>query len=162
MTSATPAADVDTTVAISMDKDATGGGTYATVVARRNTSPATSEYRGKVQYLANGGVRVYLSRFADGAETTLTYLNEVPGLKAKPNAQLKVRLQVAGTSPTTLKLKVWDASTDEPSAWQLTTTDSTAALQRPGAVGLLTYVSGSATNAPIAVSFGDFEVKTAK
>ncbi|MGI8627710.1 MAG: hypothetical protein ACR2J5_14265, partial [Geodermatophilaceae bacterium] len=51
--------------------------------------------------------------------------------------------------------KVWPAGTAEPS-WQLSRTDSTAALQGPGAVGIATYVSGSATNGPVGISFDNF------
>ncbi|MGB3411602.1 MAG: hypothetical protein WBA45_10415, partial [Microthrixaceae bacterium] len=53
-----------------------------------------------------------------------------------------------GTSPTTLTAKIWDLSQAEPALPQLTTTDSTAALQGPGGIGLDNFLSGSATNAP--------------
>jgi hypothetical protein len=62
---------------------------------------------------------------------------------------LNVRLQVTGTSPTTLRLKVWPATAAEPAAWQLTGTDSAAGLQVAGAVGVTAYLSSGATNAPI-------------
>ena len=48
--------------------------------------------------------------------------------------------------------------TTEPAAWNLTATDTTAALQNPGAVGLYTYLSGSATNLPFTVSYDNFRV----
>jgi len=44
---------------------------------------------------------------------------------------------------------VWPASQTEPTAWQTTATDSFAALQNPGAVGMTSYLSGSVTNAPV-------------
>ena len=40
----------------------------------------------------------------------------------------------------------------------MTATDTTAALQNPGAVGLYTYLSGSATNLPFVVSYDNFRV----
>jgi hypothetical protein len=67
-----------------------------------------------------------------------------------------VRFQVSGTSPTTLKVKVWPSTSPQPAAWTLTATDSTAGLQAAGAVGLTTYLSGSTTNAPTTVKFSSF------
>ena len=37
----------------------------------------------------------------------------------------------------------------------MTTTDTTAALQRAGGVGLWAYLSSSATNSPVTASFDD-------
>jgi hypothetical protein len=70
-------------------------------------------------------------------------------------SRLNVRLQTTGTTPTTLRLKVWPATAAEPTAWQTTATDSWAALQSPGAVGLTASLSGSATNAPVVVRMSD-------
>ncbi len=55
------------------------------------------------------------------------------------------------TAGTTVRLKVWPAGQPEPAAWQTTATDTTAALQAPGAVGIGAYLSSSATNAPVTV-----------
>ncbi|MBN1098038.1 hypothetical protein JKP76_19675 [Blastococcus sp. TML/C7B] len=70
-----------------------------------------------------------------------------------------MRLQVVGTAPTTVRVKVWPAGSAEPTEWQRTATDSTAALQAPGGVGLTTYLSGSATNAPVALRMDDLAVR---
>jgi hypothetical protein len=69
---------------------------------------------------------------------------------------LNIRFQVSGTSPTTLRAKLWKVGTTEPVAWQLTVTDATASLQAPGAIGFESYISGSATNAPVTVSLDNF------
>ena len=61
---------------------------------------------------------------------------------------LKVRAQATGTSPTTVRVKVWKSTTTEPTAWAATATDSTAGLQAPGSIGLHVYLGSSATNAP--------------
>ena len=42
--------------------------------------------------------------------------------------------------------------------WTLTTTDATANLQAAGVTGLVTYLSGSATNTPIALSVDNYVV----
>ncbi len=46
----------------------------------------------------------------------------------------------------------------EPAAWQLTRSDSTAALQAPGNVGLYSYVPSAANAYPVKVSFTDITV----
>jgi hypothetical protein len=63
---------------------------------------------------------------------------------------------VEGTTTTTLRLKVWPSTAAEPAAWQVTSTDTTASLQGAGSVGLIAYLSGSATNAPLVARFDDF------
>jgi hypothetical protein len=47
-----------------------------------------------------------------------------------------VKFLVEGLSPTTLKIKAWADGLDEPTDWTIETTDSTAALQTSGTVGL--------------------------
>jgi hypothetical protein len=68
-------------------------------------------------------------------------------------------MQVTGTNPTTVRLKVWPATGTEPAAWQTTATDTTAALQNPGAVGLTAYLSGSVTNGPIVLRLDDVSAR---
>jgi hypothetical protein len=58
-----------------------------------------------------------------------------------------------------VRLKVWPSGTAEPSAWQRTATDSSAGLQAAGAVGLTTYLSGSATNAPVVLRMDDLSAR---
>ena len=76
----------------------------------------------------------------------------------QPDQVLHLRLRATGTGTTTLQGKLWVDGQAEPAGWNVTATDTTAALQNPGAVGLYTFLSGSATNAPIAVQVDDFEV----
>ena len=67
----------------------------------------------------------------------------------------------AGTAPTHLRMKAWKAMDAEPAGWSLEVEDDTPELQTPGAVALSSYLSGSATNAPLLVSFDDFIVRRA-
>src|SRR3712207_2666774 len=76
-----------------------------------------------------------------------------------PGSQLALRMQVTGTTPTTLRLKVRPAGTAEPTAWQTTATDTFAGLQSAGAVGVATCLSGSATNAPVVVRMDDLSAR---
>ncbi|MCU1573160.1 MAG: hypothetical protein JWO93_1242 [Micrococcaceae bacterium] len=147
----------DSQVRISFDRLATSSGSYAWLSGRR--VDGANDYRAKVNVSPSGAVRLDVTKLAGGTETTLTYL-VVPGLQYTANSQLSVRLQVTGTSPSTLRAKVWKVGSTEPSDWQLTATDTTAALQRAGGVGLLTYVSGGATNGPVTVGFDELSVES--
>jgi len=142
--------DTEARATIGADKAATGGGVFMSVVGRR---VGTSDYRAKVRILNTGGVQVFITRNA-GGETDLGSL-AVPGLTVAPGERLNVRFQATGTSPTTLRVKVWKVGTTEPADWQLTRTDATAALQAGGGVGFVSYLSGSATNAPVLALFDD-------
>ena len=53
---------------------------------------------------------------------------------------------------------MWKSTDAEPVAWNAQTTDTTAALQVAGGIGVQIYVGGPVTNVPLAVSFDDFIV----
>ncbi|WP_258724057.1 LamG-like jellyroll fold domain-containing protein [Cellulomonas sp. NS3] len=140
--------DTEVTVAVVPDQEPTGGGTYVSVLGRR--VDATNDYRTRLRLWPGGKVTLQLQRGA----TTLTAA-DVAGLTSVAGQPLRVRLQVTGTTPTTIRAKVWRDGTAEPAAWQLTTTDATAALQVPGSIGLHSYLSGSSTTLPATVGFRD-------
>jgi len=100
---------------------------------------------------ASGSVKLQLQR---GTNTVLLGTT-VPGLTYSSGDRLQFRVQVTGLSPTTIRATVWKAGTTEPVAWQLTATDSTAALQSAGGIGLCNYLSGSASPTSLVVSFDD-------
>ncbi|MFI7121728.1 vanadium-dependent haloperoxidase [Amycolatopsis sp. NPDC049868] len=148
--------DTDFAARISTDKIATGNGTYISAVGRKVNDAGT--YRATVVLRPDGSVRLGLRRSdGTGAETPLTTDQQIAGLTYQPDSMLRIRLQVTGTSPTTLRAKVWANGTAEP-GWQATVTDQTAALQGAGNAGLLTNLSGSATNAPLTVSVDDVSI----
>lgn len=140
--------DTEVAVKVVPNQEPTGGGTYVSVLGRR--VDAANDYRARMRLLPGGKVNLQLQRSA----TTLTAA-DVPGLTSVVGQPLAVRVQVTGTAPTTLRAKVWVDGTPEPAAWQLTTTDSTAALQVPGSIGLSAYLSGSSTTVPTTVGFRD-------
>ncbi len=148
----------DVSVQVTLDKPATGGGTFVSVVGRRVTSPSVADYRLKLRYLSSGSVQAFLVRVAGGVERDLVTLAPVPGLTVAAGETLNSRLQVDGTSTTSLRANVWKAGEAEPAVWLMTATDDTAALHVPGGVGVVTYLSGSATNAPQSVSVDNLTV----
>ncbi|WP_233206052.1 PKD domain-containing protein [Cryobacterium sp. N19] len=139
--------DTDLTVSMGTQQAVTGGGTYLSAIGHRVEG---NDYRARAKLLASGAVQVQLMRGA----TSLKYLT-VPGLSYAAGDQLKLRLQVTGTSPTTLKAMVWKLGDAVPEAWQVSATDSTAALQQAGSIGLAFYVSASATLSPMTATFDD-------
>jgi PKD repeat protein len=143
------ARDVDATIDVSLDKVPTGNGAYITLGVRHTSA---GDYRAKVQYLSTGGVKLILSTLVGSTETELKSTT-VSGLTASAGDVLRIELVATGSGTTTLQAKVWKASGTVPSSWQLTATDSTAALQAPGGIAVVTYLTGTATNAPVTASF---------
>ncbi|MFE4948611.1 PKD domain-containing protein [Leifsonia sp. NPDC056665] len=140
----------DNTVTFTSDIAPTGGGLYVSALARQVGSVA---YEGRAWINSSGAVQVQLLQ----SGTTLTSA-VVSGVAYTPGMQLNLRVQAVGTSPTTLQAKVWAATQTEPASWQVSLTDSTAALQSFGSVGLRAYLSGAATVSPITVKFANYQV----
>jgi hypothetical protein len=112
-----------------------------------------NEYRGRLVLLSNGRVNVSLTALRGTAGgVALTPTVQLPASTSyTAGSQLEVRLQVTGTGPTTIRMKVWPAGTAEPADWQRSTTDSTAVMQAAGSVGVTAYLSSATTNAPVAL-----------
>ena len=149
-----PNADVKTS--FSLDKVPTGNGLYVTVVGRRTASAGL--YCAEARVTSTGAVALELCRrSASGTETVVQAAVTVPGTYAVGET-LNLRLQVTGTSPTTLRAKVWESGTAEPATWQRSATDTTAGLQTAGSVGITPYLSSSATNSPVTLQVDELTV----
>ena len=140
--------DTEMKVSVMLDKPATGGGQYVSVIGRKH---ANADYRAKLRVATNGVVTVWVVKTVNGVETNIATSN-IAGLTYNAGDVMNVRMQVTGSSPTQIRAKVWKGS-DEPSAWEVTGTDSTSGLQDAGAVGLYSYLSGSTTNGPVVISY---------
>jgi len=146
-------ADSDSVVDFTVDKAPTGGGTYVSLAARRI---GTSDYRARAKLLATGAVQVSLTKVVNGTETALT-TQTVSGLTFAVGSTLRLRLQVSGSSSVALSGKVWAVGSTEPATWQVSATDASGPLTVGGS-GLVSYLSGSSTNAPVVASFANFAV----
>jgi hypothetical protein len=142
-------AATDVVVGLSLDA-VPNGPVYSLVNGRRI---GAEDYSARAKVLATGAVELTVLR----SGTTLSG-GTLPGVTLAAGQQLLVRLQTSGTSPTTVRARAWKAGTTEPTTWFATATDSTAALQAPGAVGLSTYLSSSATNGPVVARWDDLRV----
>lgn len=144
--------DTEMRATIGIDKAATGGGVYVTMRPRMTASG--DRYYMDTRFVSGGSVSVILGRNVGSSEAVLQS-RTVAGLSVSPTDRLHVKVQAFGTSPTTFRAKVWEVGTPEPSEWTASVTDTSAALQTTGSIGVATYLSGSATNAPVVASFDD-------
>ena len=148
--------NTDVVVVATTNKAPTGGGIHLSVIGRRVAN--VGDYRAKVHLLSTGRVGLSLLRIsATGTETVLKAESIVSGLAYSALTGLRIRFQAVGTNPTTLRAKVWLNSGTEPAAWAASATDTTGAFQVPGSVGLMSYLSGSSTNAPTVARFDNFQ-----
>ncbi|GCE78085.1 PKD domain-containing protein [Cellulomonas biazotea] len=141
---ASTSTDLTTTLALTTVPD---GPLYATVSGR---VVGSADYGARVKVLATGAVQLHTER--SGAVLTG---NTLPGVTLTPGARLRVRVQVQGASPTTVRTRAWLDGTPEPATWQYTATDTTAGLQTAGGVRLMAYLSSSTTNGPTTVRWDD-------
>ncbi|MCU1524552.1 MAG: hypothetical protein JWO18_1446 [Microbacteriaceae bacterium] len=142
------ATDAVITTDLSIDKTVTGGGAYAGIVVRQ---VGTDYYQTRVRFLVGGTLAIQVLQ---GGSTVIA--NGTVAGSYVPGTSLTMMTQIAGTSPTTIKSKVWPTGTAEPSAWNVTATSSAAGLQVAGSVGVVSYASASITNAPLTAKFDNF------
>ena len=85
---------------------------------------------------------------------------KVTGLTHAADTVIRFRARAIGSGPTTVQVRAWAAGQPEPTTWNYTATDSSAALQVPGAVGVLSYLGPGATSGPMLVRVDDLLVTT--
>lgn len=149
---------VDLTATLSLTAAPTGNGVSTYLVARRTGTD--QEYRLRARFAADGSLRLAVTALTGpGAERLVGAEVTVPGLRPTVGTPVNLRLQVSGQGTTTLSGRAWTGGV-EPTGWALTRTDTAAALQVPGSVGLGAYLSGSATT-PVTVRVSAFRAVSA-
>lgn len=141
-----------------LDQAPSGGGVYLAGIAR---GTGTGDYRARLKIQADGTVLLGITKVVSGTETLIGTQATVPGLTVAIGTQLDLRVQATGSSPTTVRARVWPHGTAEPSSWQRSVTDSTAGLQEAGSVGVYGYLSGSASVTPVVIRFDDLKATSA-
>ncbi|WP_375492331.1 PKD domain-containing protein [uncultured Jatrophihabitans sp.] len=147
------AANLNVTFDLGMSKAPTGNGLLATLSTRQTSN---GEYRFKVHFLADGSVHLVVAKDTTAEGETVIQEVVVPGLTYTAGTLLHARLQISGSGTTTIAGKVWSGST-EPAASQISVTDNEATLQSAGGIGVLVYLAGNATNAPVSVLFDNLQ-----
>ena len=99
----------------------------------RYTGGASPTYY-RVGAVQGGQNSVFLRAQRDDGSFLVSDLNT--GIPAAAGVVLWVRVEFQGVSPTTIRARIWPAGTAEPSTWLLNTSDSNAAEQTAGAVGI--------------------------
>ncbi|MGN8553060.1 UNVERIFIED_CONTAM: PKD domain-containing protein [Microbacterium sp. SLM126] len=150
------AQDVDARLLFSSDVVANGGGLHMNYLVHKTTA---GDYRLKLRISSAGVVTVSLAKVV-GTTETLIVNRVLSGYTHTAGGKLQLRIQAVTSGGTTaLKGKVWADGTTEPTDWFVSTTDAQAELQGAGQVGVVTYLSGSATNVPVTVNVDNLEVK---
>lgn len=116
--------NTETTVDYQMNYGPATGSGYIGVTHRQTS---TNRYTINAWHRNNG--TVWLVAQQDGAAIQAL---AVPGLTWAQGDEFTIKTEVTGTSPTTLRAKIWPLGGTEPEAWQLSATDSTASLQQAG------------------------------
>jgi len=154
--------DTDSVVTVALNKMPDGNGGYIALGGRSSTD-GNDSYRLKVRFLnTTDKVTLYLVKVTGTTETNLVPLVTLPASSVSYTAgdQLRLRLQLQGQSPTTVRGKAWEVGTPEPAGWQITATDNEPSLQDAGGVTLWSFLSGNATVAPLTFRFDDLSVTT--
>lgn len=141
-------------VSLSWDRTAAAGSIYTSIVPR--TINGSTDYRLKIYIAASGQPALQLVRRVGGAESILA-TTKLPMTTAAGD-WYSVAVQAAPEGGgTRLNARFWPRGAAEPTGWQVTAADATAALQGSGYPKLSSYLSGSA-NAPITTSYDDLLV----
>ena len=149
--------DATATFTVGVDKAIADGTAQVNYVLHKSSA---GDYRVKLRYLSSGQVAVWLTKkVGNSTETLLANGGTLDGFTQTDGAALNVKVNSATTGgSTTLRTKVWPVGTSEPTAWKATATDSEAALQGAGEIGLGAYANGAVSNAPLSFSFDNLNV----
>ncbi|SFF27248.1 hypothetical protein SAMN04488035_2229, partial [Flavimobilis marinus] len=110
-------------------------------------------YGARVRLGTDGSVQLHVTR---GSGTPMAG-GVVQGVTFGAGDELRLRLQVEGTSPTVVRAKVWPEGSAEPEAWRAVGSDSTAALQAAGGLGIQSYTGGPSGSPSVVFSYDDLQ-----
>jgi hypothetical protein len=150
------AQDVDLSFRFAANKTPTAGSLHVYGIARRVS--ASAAYRIILRIAPNGQVFVQASQVINNVETGIGSAVLVPGLTHTPGSFIRLRAQLSGTNPTTIRMRAWADGGTEPATWQYSATNSAAGLQTAGGVGLMSYLSSAVSNGPVLATFDDLLV----
>lgn len=146
------ATSTSTDLTFSFTVQALPTGTARMYISALGRVVGANDYRARWLIGANGVVQAQLAR----GGTAMVWQNLPAANNITAGTKYNIRLQVSGTGTTTIRSKIWAQGAAEPTGWQLTTTDTTAALQAAGYTGMTTYSGTGFTPLPYNVYFDDF------
>lgn len=106
-----------------------------------------SSYQARVRF-GTSGVNLWMSRFDKTTAAEGTLVSTKPLTSYQVGQKVRVEFTVTGTSPVSLKARIWIDGTAKPTSWQQTFDDTaTNRITQAGAVQVSTYLSsGSSAN----------------
>jgi hypothetical protein len=124
--------DVDVLQKVALPR-CSSGNCDSYVIGRYSPAYNATYYRvGVVQGAGRSDIYLRAQR-SDGAAVGADVDTHLP---AADGAAVWQRVEFVGTNPTTIRARAWLDGTAEPASWQLVQTDSNAAEQKPGMVGV--------------------------
>jgi PKD repeat protein len=151
-------------VSISVDRapDASGEFHLIQVYARRNDreSFGNNHYRFRLRVFGSGKMDVRIEKQIDAAGTWLTD-NRPTNLTFSPGAKYWIRWEATGTSPsTTVRVRVWQDGTTEPTTWHASTVHDEPLLDVSGTSGIrVDAPEAGQLNFPIRIFVDDFQYR---
>ncbi len=143
---------VDIQTKVRLSTVPSGGGYVVDLVGRRIDS--SNSYRGRVEIKSDGQIITRAIAQVGGAENVRATFNST-GITYTANMVLNVRARFSNTGTTTMEMKIWQDGSAEP-GWQISTTDTSSALQASGAAGVRATSSSDAGT--LTVSFDDLVI----
>jgi PKD repeat protein len=153
----TSLSDADVQMRFAIDQLPVGSGFWLNIVGRSVSS--ANEYRARVRF-ASTGLFVGAYRVVNGGASSVIGSEVATGLASTPGQFYRVRMNVSGANPTTIKIKVWLDGANEPANWLVSQTDASASIQSAGTVGVTTWMQGT-TPLPLTFTFDDVAVRAA-
>jgi hypothetical protein len=144
--------DVDVTARFALSAVPVGDTVNGILRGRR--IDASNRYGAVALVDTAGAVTVAVDRLVGGVNTILGSF-AATGVTLVAGTYLRVRFQVSGAYPTTLRVRAWLDGDSEPTTWASEQTDSSAALQTAGSIGILSGANAALTNGPIVFSWDD-------
>lgn len=130
------------------------GPVYMTVVGRRVGS---ATYSMRVLFRPDGTLHMAVRGIAGGSWHTIGG-GKVPA-KYTPGTLVNLAFDVSGTGSTSLEGRLWTSDQAESDAYTVRGTDSLSALQQPGKVDVMSYLSGRSTSSNVTVLMDNLTVK---
>jgi hypothetical protein len=116
-----------------------GGGMFAGVTGR---NIGNNNYRARLHVTTTLTTRLQIVRAVGISDNLIgANFNMVPYVL---DTWMWMRIQVVGANPTTIRARFWPDGSPEPVTWMREVTDSNAALQGSGGVGIWSYNTGTA------------------
>lgn len=149
--------DQDITVQVAMDKTPNASASYLSAVELRFVNGANF-YRAIMHATSTGDIQASIQVTEASVTTALVGPTQITRESYVAGAIYNIRAQAQGANPTILRVKIWRVATTEPVLWDFAVTDSAAAMQVSGGIGLRSQTTSNTTNVPVIFSWDNLNV----